>query len=203
MVSSELRHRMKNLLSVAQSIARQTTTKGRSAEEFRDDFLGRFSALIDAQDMAFPGQEEAGLGALIERILSPYMASSKTVVVEPGAAVELPARGIMSLSLVLHELATNAAKYGALSASGGQVRINWQLDEDNSCVRLMWIESGGPAVSAPTSTGYGTQLVQSAMTYQVGGRVEQKYAPDGLEAEIVVPLTETGSRPKSLPARTA
>jgi two-component sensor histidine kinase len=130
MVSSELRHRMKNLLSVAQSIARQTTTKGRSAEEFRDDFLGRFSALIDAQDMAFPGQEEAGLGALIERILSPYMSNSETVVVEPGAAVELPARAIMSLSLVLHELATNAAKYGALTASGGQVRINWQLDED-------------------------------------------------------------------------
>ena len=114
MLFGELRHRMKNLLAVAQSIARQTTTEGRSAKQYRDDFLGRFGALVEAEDLAFAEQEEAGLEALIERSLVPYTANANAVVIRPGAAVELGPRRLMSLSLVLHELATNAAKYGAL-----------------------------------------------------------------------------------------
>jgi two-component sensor histidine kinase len=188
MLFGELRHRMKNLLAVAQSIARQTTTEGRSAEEYPDDFLGRFGALVEAQDLAFAEQEEAGLAALIERSLVPYTANAEAFVIEPGAAVELAPRTIMSLSLVLHELATNAAKYGALSASGGRVRVSWQVEDENSRLRLNWVESGGPPVTPPATSGYGTQLIQSATTYSLGGHVEQKYAAGGLETEIVIPL---------------
>lgn len=188
MLFGELRHRMKNLLAVAQSIARQTTTKGRSAEEYRDDFLGRFGALVEAQDLAFAEQKEAGLAALVERILAPYTTSPEAVVIEPGAAVELGPHTVMSLSLVLHELSTNAAKYGALSVSGGRVQVGWQVEKDNSRLRLKWVESGGPPVSPPASTGYGTKLIQSATSYSLGGQVEQEYAVGGLEAEIVIPL---------------
>ncbi len=92
----------------------------------------------------------------------------------------------MSLSLVLHELATNAAKYGALSVAGGLVHVSWHIEEENTRLRLNWVDSGGPAVVA--TTGYGTQLIQSATTYSLGGRVEQDYAAGGLEAEIVIPL---------------
>jgi len=191
MLFGELRHRMKNLLGVAQSLARQTTTEGRSAEEYRDTLLGRFGALVEAQDLAFAEQGEPGLGALIERILAPYMTNPEAVVIEPGAPMDLGPRTMMSLSLVLHELATNAAKYGALSVPGGRVRVGWQVQEADSRLRLNWAESGGPPVTTPATTGYGTQLIQSAVTYTLGGQVEQRYEAGGLEAEIVIPLGTT------------
>jgi two-component sensor histidine kinase len=185
----ELIHRMKNMLAVTQSIARQTATEGRSAEEYREDFLGRFGALVEAQDLAFADQEEAaGPSALLKRILAPYMTNPEAVLIEPGAAVVLDPRTIMSLSLVLHELATNAAKYGALSVSDGQVRIGWQVEEESNQLRLKWEENGGPPVTAPSTTGYGTELIQSAIDYGLGGHVEQNYAANGLQAEIVIPL---------------
>jgi two-component sensor histidine kinase len=188
MLVGELRHRMKNLLAVARSIARQTTTEGRSAEEYRDAFLGRFSALVDAEELAFADQDETGLKAVVDRIFAPYSPNPQAVVIQPGADIELAPRTIMSLSLVLHELATNAAKYGALSVPDGQVRVSWQIDEGNSELRLQWVESGGPLVAPPATTSYGTELIQSVTTYSLGGRVEQLYAASGLEAEIVIPL---------------
>lgn len=194
MLFGELQHRMKNLLSMAQSLARQTTTKGRSAEEYRDDFLGRFGALVEAQDLAFAEQKETGVAAVIERMLAPYTAQPDAVVIEPGATVELGPRTIMSLSLVLHELATNAAKYGSLSVPSGRVRISWQVEQENSWLRLKWVESSGPTVNPPATTGYGTKLIQSAITYNLGGRVEQDYAAGGLKVEISFPV---GSVPLS------
>lgn len=182
----ELRHRMKNLLAAAQSIARQTTTEGRSADVYRDDFLGRFNALIEAHELMFAGQEDTDLETLAGRILAPYKATPEAVAVEPGGPVNLAVGTVQAIGLVLHELATNAAKYGALSVPGGQVRLGWRADEEN--LHLTWVESGGPPVTAPTTTGYGTQLIQSATTYSLGGHVEQNYATDGLRAEIVIPL---------------
>lgn len=188
MLFGELRHRMKNLFAVAQSIARLTPTEGRSAEEYRSAFLGRFGALVKAQELALAEQDESDLAALVERIVAPYTGNPDTVVIEPGAAIVLGPRMIMSLGLILHELATNAAKYGALSVSGGQVRISWQVEEENTRLELKWVESGGPPVSPPATTGYGTHLIQSATTDGLGGRVEQNYAAGGYEAEIILPL---------------
>ncbi|MEX6506350.1 HWE histidine kinase domain-containing protein [Jiella sp. M17.18] len=188
MLFDELRHRMKNLLSVARSIAQHTATEGRSAEEYRDDFLGRFGALAHAQDLAFSDLEETKLKALAERIFAPYMAAPDAVLLEPGAPVELDSRTIMSVSLILHELATNAAKYGALSKSGGQVRVRWDVEGDDCQLRIHWLESGGPPVSPPGRTGFGTRLIESTATYSLGGKAKLEYAPGGLEAEITVPL---------------
>lgn len=172
---------------MAQAIARQTTTQGRSAEEYRDIFMGRFRALIEAEDLAFAEHEAIGLGNLLERVFAPYSADQEAVVIEPSLAIELPPRKIQPLSLVLHELATNAAKYGALSVSGGQVRVSWQV-EDTSKLRLKWVESGGPPVSPPTKTGYGTKLIKTTTTYSLQGHVQQEYANGGFRAEIVIPL---------------
>ena len=188
MLFGELRHRIKNLLAVAQSIARHTATEGRTAEEFRDDFLGRFGALVEAQDLAFSEQGGTGLAELVTRILSPYSSRGEAVVIEPGPDVELGPRTIMALSMVLHELATNAAKYGALSTPAGQVRINWQLEDDNTQLRIEWAESGGPSVTGPSAAGYGTRLIQSTTTYNLGGHVEQKYEAGGLTSVIVIPV---------------
>lgn len=188
MLFGELRHRMKNVLGVAQSLARQTPVEGVTAEEYRDAFLGRFTALIDSQDIAFSEQEDVGLGGLLERILAPYSTDADAVVVEAGPAVALRPRTIMSLGLILHELATNAVKHGALSASAGRVRVSWELDEDAARLRLKWKESGGPTVSPPATTGYGSSLIRFTTTYSLHGELEQDYAPDGLQTELVIPL---------------
>jgi two-component sensor histidine kinase len=184
----ELRHRMKNLLGVAQSLARQTSTEGRSAEEYRDAFLGRFAALIDAEDLAFSEQGEVGLKEVVERILAPYSSSAGAVSIEAGQAVELRPRTVMSLCLVLHELATNAAKHGALSKTGGHLRVSWRVEDSNRRLRLEWVERDGPAVTEPAKAGYGTQLMQSTVIYNLRGQLERHYAADGFRAEIVIPL---------------
>ncbi|WEK47763.1 MAG: HWE histidine kinase domain-containing protein [Candidatus Andeanibacterium colombiense] len=188
MLFGELHHRMKNVLGLAQSLARQTTTEGRSAEQFRDDFLGRFGALIDAQELAYSAQEKTTLSALLERILAPHRGNPDAVVLVPGASVDLTPGMVTSLSLIFHELATNAAKYGALSEAGGQVRICWEVEDAQSRLRISWAENGGPPVAAPKAEGYGTKLIQSAATYNLGGRVVQEFAADGLNTEIVIPL---------------
>lgn len=184
----ELRHRMKNILAVAQSLARRTTTKDRSAEEYRDAFMGRFAALIEAEDLAFEEQTETNLEDILKRILAPFSESTDAVVINPGEAVELLPRTIMSLCLVLHELATNAAKYGALSVAEGQLRIGWKVEGDNEKLRLSWLETGGPSVMAPATTGYGSSLIQSTITYNLRGKLEQEYLPSGFRAEIVIPV---------------
>lgn len=194
MLFGELRHRMKNLLSVVKAIAHQTTTQDRSAKEYRDVFLGRFSALIEAQELAYAEQDEVGVDRLLNIILAPYADKPEAVVIEPGEAIELGPHMIMSLSLVLHELATNAAKYGALSVPSGQVRVGWQVEDANSKLRLKWVESGGPPVSRPAVAGYGSQLIRSTIVYNLHGEVEQDYAVDGFRTEIVIPL---GTAPSS------
>lgn len=184
MLFGELKHRMKNLLSVAQSIARRTTTRGRTADEYREDLLGRFGALADAHDVGFAEQGETGLAMLIERVLAPY-STPETAVIQPGPAVILGPNMLMALGLVLHELATNAAKYGALSIPGGRLSIGWQQDEAKGELRLTWVESGGPPVTPPDVTGFGSKLIRSAIAE---GKVTQTYAPEGLQVEIVIPL---------------
>ena len=184
----ELQHRFRNLLSVVQAMARHTTTKGRSAEQYRDDFLGRFRALVETQELAFGEQNETGLASLVEAVLAPYATDAEAVMIERGSAVELAPRALQSLGLVLHELATNAAKYGALSVSSGKVRISWRTEEANTKLRLKWVESGGPPVAEPTATGFGTHLIQFTAAHSLRGQVRQDYASDGLRVEILIPL---------------
>ncbi|HVI28632.1 HWE histidine kinase domain-containing protein [Hansschlegelia sp.] len=188
MLFDEMRHRMKNLLALATAIAHQTAAEGRSAEEYRDAFLGRFNALVEAHDMAFLEQTRSSLAELVERALAPYKGSPEKIAIDPDGDVELAPRAMMSLSLVLHELATNAAKYGSLSAPEGRVRVGWRIEGAGGELRLEWVESGGPPVNPPSRAGYGAQLIKSATTYSLGGQVEQEFAPTGLKTEIVIPL---------------
>jgi len=185
MLFGELKHRMKNLLSVARSIARQATTEGRSAAQYRDDFLGRFGALVEAQELGFIGDEATDLTALIERVLAPYANDPEAVTITPDGPVILGSSTLTSLGLVLHELATNAAKHGALSVPEGRVSIGWQADEASGYLQITWVESGGPPVTPPKVTGFGTKLIQTAIYH---GEVRQTYAPDGLEVEILIPF---------------
>ncbi|MEG3178908.1 HWE histidine kinase domain-containing protein [Sphingomonas sp. RB3P16] len=184
----EVRHRMKNLLGVAQSMARQMPAEGVSGVEYRDTFLSRFAALIEAEDIAFTEQEETGLERLLERIFAPFASNPEAIMIEPSEPIDLAPRKIMALGMVFHELATNAAKYGALSVPGGQVRVGWQVESTTGLLRLTWTECGGPAVIAPVGTGYGTTLIQSTVSYGLRGTLEQEFAANGLRAEILIPI---------------
>lgn len=185
MLFDELRHRMKNLLSIARSLARQTTTEGRSAAQYRDDFLGRFGAMIEAQEVGFSGGDGTNLTALIERVLSPYAMDPEAVEIVPDGTVTLASTTLTSLGLVLHELATNAAKYGALSVPEGRVTIGWTVDAPGGNLHLTWVESGGPKVTPPTTLGFGSKLIRTAIA---GGEVDKIFAPDGVRVKIDIPL---------------
>jgi PAS domain S-box-containing protein len=185
----ELRHRVKNLLAMVRALARRTGAEGRSGEQYRDAFLGRLEALVEAHELAF-GTESVDLAALVGGVLEPYAGGNGAAAVEAGPAVALPPARVQALALVLHELATNAVKHGALSAPEGRVRVGWEVGEADgvSRLRLRWEERGGPAVAPPATRGFGTDLVEAAVAHELGGRAELIFAPEGLGAEITVLL---------------
>ncbi len=184
----ELRHWGKNLLGMVQALARQT--EGGSVEEYRDAFLGRFEALVRAHDLTSLEQDGADLAVLVRLTLEPYAAGPGAIAVEPGPVSALAPAQVLPVGLILHELAINAFKYGALSVSGGRVRIGWVVDETDgqSRLRLRWEERGGPRVTVPASGGFGTRLIAFAAERSLGGRKELTFAPEGLTAEITIPL---------------
>jgi two-component sensor histidine kinase len=185
----ELRHRMKNLLAMVQALVLQTQAEGRSGEEYREALLGRLRALVQAHDLAFSAKDGTELHELVQRTLEPYGCEPTAVVLEGGSRVVLAPKQVLSVNLVLHELATNAVKHGALSIPGGRVRVRWEVEtRDGGRLRLRWQESGGPPVNPPASRGFGTRLIEFATTRDLGGRAELRFAPEGLEAEIVVRL---------------
>ncbi|RUW81565.1 PAS domain-containing protein [Mesorhizobium sp. M2A.F.Ca.ET.067.02.1.1] len=183
----ELRHRMKNVFGLVRALANQTKAEGVSGETFRDAFLGRLTAITEANDQGFIGGGDSSLEPLVERTLKPFRMTPEAIKIESGPQVHLDTKQLVSLGLALHELATNALKYGALSTAGGQVLLRWDV-EDKNLLRLKWTERGGPKVAPPSSTGYGTQLIQFALAYNLGGQVEQSYAASGLEVEMAIPL---------------
>ncbi len=187
----ELGHRIKNILSIAQSLARQTRAKDRTAEEYRGDLLGRLNALGEALKVT-TAEDKAELPALVHKVLEPYVGDGGPVMLEKGPVVSLTAGQAMGLGMMLHELATNAVKYGALSVPDGRVTIVWNVnDEENdvSSVNLRWRESNGPKISPPDSNGFGTRLIEFTAEQNLGGRVEQDYQPDGLIVTLTFPQT--------------
>ncbi|MBL6082349.1 PAS domain-containing protein [Belnapia sp. T18] len=187
---AETRHRMRNLLSVVRALAGQTRTAGRTGEEYRDAFLGRLEALIRAQDASLSGGSAADLADLVGRTLEPVGAGRARV--EPGPAVRLAAAQVLPLGLILHELATNALKHGALSVPEGIVRVAWDIpaQADGATLLLLdWREEGGPPVAPPTTRGFGTRLIEYSARTDLEGKAELRFELGGLHVQISVPLT--------------
>jgi two-component sensor histidine kinase len=186
----ELRHRVKNLLGVVLALARQTEAAGRTGEEYRDAFLGRFGALVQAHALTSAEEGDGDLHGLVSSSLQPYAADPTMITVAPGPAVTLALGQVLPLALVLHELATNAIKYGALSAPQGRLEVDWEVDPDGRRLRLHWRELGGPSVEPPTHRGFGSRLIDFAATRELGGTAELTFAPNGLTATIEIPLIQ-------------
>ena len=180
---AELSHRVKNLLAVLQALASQTSRNSGSIEEFRTVFEGRLRALARAHGLLFEGQwQGADLRALIEQTLDPHRVDRPEAVQMEGPPVRLSPKQGLALGLVLHELATNAVKYGALATGTGRIRVVWEVEnrEGERHVRLDWQERGGPKVRPPTTEGFGTTLIKRTFEYELGGSAELLFAAEGL-----------------------
>lgn len=186
-LNSELSHRLKNTLTLVQSIASQTLRNASDVETARDALSLRLIALGKAHDILLAGRRDAAdLEEVVRGSLGLHADGPDRFRVE-GPPVHIGPGAALSLALILHELATNAAKYGALSAENGRVAVAWTTDD--AVLRLSWLESGGPAVVTPTRKGFGTRLIERGLA---GGEVRTAFDADGLSCELTTALSEIG-----------
>jgi two-component sensor histidine kinase len=185
---AETRHRMRNLLAVVRAVASQTAVEGRTGEEYRDTFLGRFEAVIRAEDLSLAGSSEGDLSALVEQVLGP--AGPERCRIDPGPPVRLKRSQIVPISLILHELVTNAWKYGAFSRPDGIAHLTWSVATEGgkSVLHLNWREENGPPMVPPTQSGFGSKLIKYSAEQGLGGTAELKYEPMGFRADVTAPL---------------
>ncbi len=187
---AELRHRMSNLLGVVRAIANQTETKGRTAEEYKDAFMGRFQALITAQSLMASGGPSVNLVDLVSGVVGGL--GSEKLIVSGGPSVAIAEEQVVPLTMVLHELGTNALKYGAFGQSGGTVEVSWEItapSEGDRCLRLVWREKCKAPVAAPTETGTGTSIIEKSARLGLRGSAELRFENGGLVATLLIPLT--------------
>lgn len=180
LIMRELSHRSKNLLAIVLAIARQTSRHTSSFDEFEHRFNSRIQALADAHDLLV---EQQWSGAYIDDLVNAQLAAFGTEKVAcHGVRIMLKTEAVQNVALALHELATNASKYGALSAPNGKVNIDWVRQPgsgDGMDLRLMWRESGGPKVTPPAKKGFGC-FVLERVTVNALGEGSLEFAPDGL-----------------------
>jgi two-component system, chemotaxis family, CheB/CheR fusion protein len=187
---SELTHRVRNILAVIQAIARHTLRPDQTNKELIDRFEGRLAALASAHTLLVESEwKGADLGELAQQQLAAYRPRPPDRLRIEGEPVLLPADLATPFGLVLHELATNAAKHGALSNRTGKVAVTWGISRGNNTrtLRFDWKETGGPALREPAPAGFGSTLIESAIP---GARVKREFRGDGLEVTVEVPLPE-------------
>ena len=189
----ELNHRVKNTLASVQSIALQTGRSAETAEEFEAAFLARINALARVHDLlTHVAWEGASLTDILAQTLAPYEGRALAGRAGyDGPAVRLGPNAAVTLAMAFHELATNAAKYGALSNETGQIAIDWRIERgaEGELLEINWIESGGPPVSPPKRRGFGTQFLQRALAREFDGRVNLRFTAPGLNCRMRLPLS--------------
>jgi two-component sensor histidine kinase/DNA-binding response OmpR family regulator len=191
----EVDHRARNALAVVQSIIR--LTRAESKEAYIAAVEGRITALSRAHVLLSQSRwQGANLSRILDEELAPYRRSEAEKIVTSGPEVFLEPATAQILALALHELATNAAKYGALSSDFGRVMLSWELGP--RCLVLQWVENGGPTVRPPRSEGYGTRVIGASVERQLDGRAKFDWHPDGLRFAMSIPLGEK-SKPEERP----
>ena len=181
----ELNHRVKNTLFSVQALANQTFLRVSDPKEFQAAFTGRLLALSKSHNaLTESGWISADLRELVSKVCGPYCDAGRLKV--SGEDINLPPRVALSLGLILHELCTNAAKYGALSNKGGAVQIIWR--SAGGILHFSWLESGGPSVVQPTRRGFGSRYIESSIKEELGGTSVFKFLSGGLQFEADIPL---------------
>jgi two-component sensor histidine kinase len=174
----ELNHRVKNTLAILQAIAVQTFRSASAVE--REKFEGRLGALAEAHNLLSQEKWQGSeLKDVINRVLQPYLISNPARMRMFGPSVPLAPRLAVVLSMIVHEIATNAAKYGALSNETGTVALNWEVTREDAepKLRLIWTEAGGPPVVAPVQRGFGSRLIERSARDQLGAKPPWIFCP--------------------------
>jgi PAS domain S-box-containing protein len=192
LVARELDHRLKNTFAMVQSIVRLSARSARDLDDFAEGLEGRIQAMARSQDAIVKGSRLATLlEDIIRDSLAPHRGREDQIQIK-GPPIEVGAREVPLLHMAFHELATNAAKYGALSVPGGRVRVDWQTisDEQGEAVQLTWAESGGPVVRPPVRRGFGSTLVEHALASEFAGEVKIDFPPHGVICRMRLPLSD-------------
>lgn len=185
----ELNHRVKNTLAMTQSIARQTLRQSPDPQSFIDAFAGRIRTLADAHQL-LADHDWAGIG-LLELVYSqvlPYAPEEAERLQISGEDRQLPPDHALGLGIILHELASNAARYGALSTATGNLSVQWRIDDD--VLTLHWAETGGPVTDPRAARGFGTRLIQRSLEKVLGSQVDHELGEMGVTACIRLPLAD-------------
>lgn len=185
-ILSEMRHRMKNLFAVVRAVAMQTKAENEAVTTYRDSLLGRLQVTLIAQELAASSDAIDFEELLSKTISDPFVGRLQC----SGQSVQMSSSTVLTVSMIFHELCTNAIKYGAFSVPEGKVRVTWSIEtdeEERKRLKCEWREEDGPAISTPERIGYGTELIQK-MSAHLRGAVELNYPPSGFTARIEIPV---------------
>jgi two-component sensor histidine kinase/DNA-binding response OmpR family regulator len=195
LLAREVDHRARNALAIVQSVIRLTSTH-ESTDAFKESVDGRVRALAQAHELLAQSRwQGADIVRLVQEELAPYEANGTRVKTQ-GPSVVLPPDRAQTIALILHELATNAAKYGGLSEPTGLVDVSWRIE--NSSLLLNWIESGGPLVSPPSHQGVGTRIIRASAASIKGVRAEFDWRPEGLTFLMTVPCGDAAPQHRAI-----
>jgi two-component sensor histidine kinase len=197
---AELDHRVKNVLATVSAIISRTQQTSLLATEFATALDGRIRSMSSTHELLSQGRWRGiPLFELVRRELAPFTTTDNADVGGPDTVLSAEVAQIMAM--VLHELVTNAAKYGALSTQAGRVRVNWRWRTNGTPhgrLVVEWQEIGGPRVSACHPSGYGTSVIRELLPYELGGQVDLAFAPDGVRCRLEIPAEWIGAgQPKS------
>ncbi|MFP3546758.1 sensor histidine kinase [Rhizobium sp. SIMBA_035] len=188
----ELNHRVKNILASVTSIFQMTRRGAATVDDLAADFSGRLQALANVHSAVFDaGGEEVSFPAVVELTVSPYTSGGTSRIRVEGPDLVVTREAATTIALCLHELITNAIKYGALSAPDGSVELSWTASGQGtgSVFSLCWVETGGPEVREPTRQGYGTRYIRSALGSLLGSPPDIGYAPEGFRCRAAGALS--------------
>jgi len=187
---NELNHRVKNTLATVQSIAFQSLKNAQSLAHAHERMESRLMALARVHDVLTQERwDSAELETIVQKAILPFEGVDLQRFRLSGPPIRLPPHQVLPLSMAVHELLTNALKYGALSEPAGWVAIRWNHAGDGRNLAFRWSEHDGPAVRPPSERGFGTRLIQRGLAQELGGSVEINFNPTGVTCTISIPLT--------------
>ncbi len=188
----EVQHRVKNLLAIIQVIARQTLARPDVSPEVQA-FEGRINAIIATNaHLLKQDDHSAVLEDLVRDAISPFIGGNSELVTAQGPTIGLRPKAASALGMALHELATNAVKYGALSTPEGRISVDWRAGD--TTFEMDWVEQGGPPAVEPEQTGFGTVLICRVLQAETGGTVSMEFGDHGFAFHLIAPLENLGAQ---------
>jgi two-component sensor histidine kinase len=187
-LTDEIHHRMKNMLGMVTAIVRQSMRAATSLAEAESAITARLLAMARAHDLLLKADwKTAALKSVILGAIEQHNTAAERISIQ-GEEIEIVSSSILSLTLIINELCTNATKYGAFSREDGRVTLSWKHGEGDESIIFEWVESGGPAVSPPQRPSFGTRLIEDALPRQLGGIGRLSFLPSGVTYKLAIPV---------------